>query len=327
MKYVEVVAHAESAETVSAIAEKHEVADFRLGRVGKDKMQPMRLLVTEDKLQSVLDALQALFGKQPAARIVVLPVEISLPKPSEEEREEEDAATTAREALYEEVEKNARLDLNFVVLIILSTIVAAIGIIENNVAVVIGAMVIAPLLGPNLAFGLGTALGDIPLMRKSALSNSVGIVLAIALSVLLGIFWPFAGKSPELLARTRVGLDSVALALASGAAAALSLTTGLSSILVGVMVAVALLPPAVTLGLMLGHGDLGLAIGAGLLLAINLVCVNLASKVVFFLKDIRPRTWWEKKKAKRAMVIYILAWLATLIILVFFIYGRRAYAT
>ncbi|MDG4475178.1 TIGR00341 family protein [Thiovibrio frasassiensis] len=327
MKYVEVVAHAESAETVSAIAEKHEIADFRLGVVGKDKMQPMRLLVTEDKLQSVLDALQALFGKQPAARIVVLPVEISLPKPSEEEREEEDAATTARERLYEEVEKNARLDLNFVVLIILSTIVAAIGIIENNVAVVIGAMVIAPLLGPNLAFGLGTALGDIPLMRKSALSNSVGIVLAIALSVLLGIFWPFADKSPELLARTRVGLDSVALALASGAAAALSLTTGLSSILVGVMVAVALLPPAVTLGLMLGHGDLGLATGAGLLLAINLVCVNLASKVVFFLKDIRPRTWWEKKKAKRAMVIYILAWLATLIILVFFIYGRRAYAT
>ena len=327
MKYVEMLADAKSADTVSTIAEKHEVADFRLGVVGKDDMQPMRLLVTEDKLQSVLDALQMLLGKQPAARIVVLPVEISLPKPSEEEREEEDAATTARERLYEEVEKNARLDLNFVVLIILSTIVAAIGIIENNVAVVIGAMVIAPLLGPNLAFGLGTALGDIPLMRKSALSNSVGIVLAIALSVLLGIFWPFADKSPELLARTRVGLDSVALALASGAAAALSLTTGLSSILVGVMVAVALLPPAVTLGLMLGHGDLGLAIGAGLLLAINLVCVNLASKVVFFLKDIRPRTWWEKKKAKRAMVIYILAWLATLIILVFFIYGRRAYAT
>lgn len=326
MKYVEVVADAENAERVSAIAEKHEAADFRLGRADKNKMQPMRLLVADDKLQPVLDSLQYLFGKQSEARIVVLPVEISLPKPSEEELAEEDAATAAREALYAGVEKNAHLDQNFLVLVFLSTIVASIGLIENNVAVVIGAMVIAPLLGPNLAFGLGTALGDISLMRKSALTNSVGITLAIAISVLLGIFWHFEGKSPELLARTRVGLDSVALALASGAAAALSLTTGLSSILVGVMVAVALLPPAVTLGLMLGHGDLGLAGGAGLLLAINLVCVNLASKVVFFVKDIRPRTWWEKKKAKRAMTIYILAWLATLVILVFFIYGRRAFA-
>ena len=66
------------------------------------------------------------------------------------------------------------------------------------------------------------------------------------------------------------------LALASGAAA-LSLTTGLSSVLVSVMVAVALLPPAVTLGLMLGYGDFNLALGAGLLLAINLVCVNMVS--------------------------------------------------
>jgi uncharacterized hydrophobic protein (TIGR00341 family) len=324
MKYVEVVTDAGNADTVSAIAEKHEASDFRLGIVGGDGMQPIRLLVADDKIQSVLDSLQTLLRSQPTARIIVLPVEIALPKPSEEELKEEDAAITAREALYAGVEKNARLDLNFVVLVLLSTVVAAIGLIESNVAVVIGAMVIAPLLGPNLAFGLGTALGDISLMRKSALTNSVGIVLAIALSVAIGYFGLFDFSSPELVARTQVGLDSVALALASGAAAALSLTTGLSSVLVGVMVAVALLPPAVTLGLMLGQGNTSLAVGAGLLLVINLVCVNLASKVVFFVKGIRPRTWWEKKKAKRAMLIYILGWLVTLVILMFFIYGRRA---
>jgi uncharacterized membrane protein len=77
---------------------------------------------------------------------------------------------------------------------------------------------------------------------------------------------------------------------------------------------------------MLGLGDLNLAFGAGLLLAINVVCVNLAIKVVFFFKGIRPRTWWEKKKAKRSMAIYILVWVVTLVILVFFIYGHRALA-
>jgi uncharacterized hydrophobic protein (TIGR00341 family) len=327
MKYVEVVADAGSADTVSAIAEKHEVSDCRAGVAGDDGLQPMRLLVADDKLQPVLDSLQTLLGAQPSARIVVLPVEIALPKPSEEERKEEDAATAARESLYDGVEKNARLDRNFIVLVFLSTVVAAIGLIESNVAVVIGAMVIAPLLGPNLAFGLGTALGDVSLMRKSVLTNATGIALAVALSVGIAVIWPFGPfdvLSPEITSRTQVGLDSVALALASGAAAALSLTTGLSSVLVGVMVAVALLPPAVTLGLMLGHGDLNLAFGAGLLLAINLVCVNLACKVVFMIKGIHPRTWMEKEKARHAMLIYILGWVVTLIILLGIIYGRRA---
>ena len=92
-------------------------------------------------------------------------------------------------------------------------------LIENNVAVVIGAMVIAPLLGPNLAFGLGTALGDTSLMRKSALTNSVGILFASSLSVIIGMFVLFDVSSPELIARTQGGMDSIALALASGTAA------------------------------------------------------------------------------------------------------------
>lgn len=86
-------------DTVSAIAEKFKAADFRLGPVSEDRMQPMRLLVADDKLQSVQDTLQNILGAQPFARIVVLPVEVALPKPSEEERREEDTATAAREAL------------------------------------------------------------------------------------------------------------------------------------------------------------------------------------------------------------------------------------
>jgi len=324
MKYIEVIAESGSSNTISAIAKKAKALDFRLGVVGEDGMQPMRVLVSEDKVQLMLDTLQNVLGAQPTARIVVLPVESSLPKPDEEKRKEEDAAVEARESLYEGVEKNARLDFNFVVLSILSTLVAGIGLIENNVAVVIGAMVIAPLLGPNLALSLGTALGDIPLMRKSAQTLFAGVLLAVGLSAGLAMLWPYDLTSHELLSRTEAGMDSVALALASGAAAALSLTTGLSSVLVGVMVAVALLPPATALGLMLGDGDIGLAIGAGLLLAVNIVCINLASKIVFFVKGIRPRTWLEKERAKRAMVVYVLGWLVTLVILMIVIYMRRS---
>jgi uncharacterized hydrophobic protein (TIGR00341 family) len=323
MRYVEIIADAGSSGTVLAIAEKAKVQDFRLGVVGEDGMQQMRMLVSDDKLQLVLDTLQNVLGAQPTARIVVLAVEMSLPKPDEEKRKQEDSATAAREALYEGVEKDVRLDFNFVVLVILSSLVAAIGLITNNVAVVIGAMVIAPLLGPNLALSLGTALGDLSLIRKSVQTLVAGTLLAVAVSAGLGMFWPSDMTSHELISRTEVGLDSAALALASGAAAALSLTTGLSSVLVGVMVAVALLPPAAALGLMLGYGNTGLAIGAGLLLAVNVVCVNLASKIVFDIKGIRPRSWLEKEKAKRARVVYVLGWLVTLLMLIVVIYVRR----
>ncbi len=324
MKYVEVVADAGNSDTIAALAEKLEARDVRLGVVGEDGMQAVRLLVPDDKLQAALDTLQHILVAQPSARILVLPVEISLPRRPDDARREEDSAVAARESLYDSVERNARLDRNYIVLVVLSTTVAAIGLIENNVAVVIGAMVIAPLLGPNLAFGLGTALGDIALMRMSASTAAVGIAVAISLTTAIGALWPFDVSSPEITARTDVGMDSVALALAAGAAAALSLTTGLPSVLVGVMVAVALLPPAATLGLMLGQGDTHLAVGAGLLLAINVVCVNLASKVVFYVKGIRPRSWWEKEKSRRAMVVYVLIWLGTLVVLMVFIYGRRA---
>ena len=323
MKYVEIVADVGLVDTVSAIAEQHEVSDFRLGVLNEDGLQQMRLLVPDHKIQNVLDKLQRTLDTQPNEKIVFLPVEVSLPKPSDEERRDENLATTSRESLYRDVEKNSHLDTGFILLVILSTIVAAVGLIRDNVAVIIGAMVIAPLLGPNLALGLGTALGDVSLMLKATFTTLIGIAITIIMSILIGLVFSGETNSVELLARTDVGMDSIALALASGAAAALSITTGLSSVLVGVMVAVALLPPAATIGIMLGYGNINLALGATLLLAINIVCVNLACNVVFLTKGISPRSWWGKENAKKSIKNYTLVWIITLIILMIMMYSRK----
>lgn len=148
------------------------------------------------------------------------------------------------------------------------------------------------------------------------------MLLAIGLSIGLGSWWPYAIESKELLARTNVGLDSIALALASGAAAVLSLTTGLASVLVGVMVAVALLPPAATMGFMLGAGEYTLAGSAALLLAVNIVCVNLSAKLGFLVMGIKPRTWLEQQRARQSMSSYILFWILSLCVLIMLIYLR-----
>lgn len=327
MKYLEVTAEVTSTVTVEKIAAKVKAEDVRSGPEGEDGLRIIRLLVPDDQLQSALDTLQGVLGAQHAARIVVLPVEAFLPKTEDEEkRSREDKASASREALYDSAEKSARLDGNFLTLVALSTVVAAIGLIQNSAAVVIGAMVIAPLLGPNLALSFGTALGDWSLMRKALWSLAAGIGLAVGLSVGLGVCWPMELDSPELSSRTTAGIDSVVLALASGAAAALSLVSGLSSTLVGVMVAVALLPPAAAAGLMVGVGEWELAEGAGLLLAVNVVCVNLAGKVVFLFKGVRPRTWMEKKKARKAMWSVLLVWGITLGLLLLAILAKASWA-
>lgn len=326
MKIIEILADGSYLPALKNISEKQEAADYWVGPKGQDGRHEVRLLVNPEKRQDTLDALQAVLGNSESAKWFLIPVEASLPRPQEKKAEEEDktdSVTTSREELYNSVEKSARLDSNFLLLVFLSTIVVAIGLLEDNVAVVIGAMVIAPLLGPNIALALGTALGDTSLMWKSLKTTCAGLALALGLCFLLGMLWPLNFESKELIARTDAGLDSAALAFASGAAAVLSLTTGLPSVLVGVMVAVALLPPTATLGLMMGAGDWELATGAGLLLAVNIVCVNLAAKISFLFRGIKPRTWLEKQKARQSMTLYIILWILTLAVLLVAIYLRH----
>ena len=202
-----------------------------------------------------------------------------------------------REELYEDIKNGARLSRVYMTMVALSTVVAAIGLNQNSVAIIIGAMVIAPLLGPNVALSLGITLGDLSLLRHGLLTALAGVVAALVLSVILGMLLNVDPTLSEMASRTRVELGDVAVALASGSAGALAFTTGVSATLIGVMVAVALLPPLVTSGLLLGGGHLALALGALSLFLVNLICVNLAGVTTFLLQGIKPTSWWEKDRA------------------------------
>ena len=324
MKIIEIVTPSKNLPAVEGIINQHD-SEILWVNSNENGGKMIRALVSDDQRQAVLDALQGLFGSGGNSKILVLALEAALPRKEskKEENETPDPVTTTREEIYSNIEKNTRLDSTYLLLVFLSTVVVAIGLLENNVAVVIGAMVIAPLLGPNIALALGAALGDMSLMWKAFKTIIAGISLALVLSIGLGAYHPLSLDSPELMARTQVGLDSMALAFASGAAAVVSLTTGLSSVLVGVMVAVALLPPTATLGIMLGAGNNQLAVGAALLLAVNIVCVNLSAKVVFLVRGIKPRSWLEKQKARQSITAYLVIWIFSLAILLAIILFRQ----
>lgn len=288
--------------------------------VSEDRFN-LRVLVESDHAESVVTALDKGFGHHAEFRLTLQAVEATLPVPEEKEPVKDKAAAEPPERvacmeLVAAMSEGVKLSRTFFLTVFLSTVVAAVGLIRNNVAVVIGAMVIAPLLTPNMALALGTTLGDRKLSGHAVRSNLTGLLVALVLAVLMGIWVPFDPATPEMAGRTVVTLGDVALALAAGAAGALAFTSGVSAALVGVMVAVALLPPLVTGGLLIGSGQWTAGGQAMLLLLTNIICVNLAGVGTFLLQGIRPTHYWQEKRAARMVRIALTLWIALLMILV-----------
>ena len=344
-KVIEVATPPDRVKAVQSVAEDLEVDDVQVAPAPlADGRLTIRLLVGEIDRQGLLDRLQSALGKSDNWRITMLPTDTVIPREEPEEKDKEDAdgetgaahdekdeekkkeeqARASREELYHLVADGVHTDADFLLLVVLSTVVAWVGLAQDSVAILIGAMVIAPLLGPNVAFAFGAAIGDRKLMLEAFVASVTGMALAIAIAGGLAlVIMPNLG-SHELMARTTLDYAGIALALASGAAAALSVTTGLSMTLVGVMVAVALLPPGATFGIMLALGRMDLAIGAAMLLVANIACVNLAAQVVFVAKGVRPRTWAERKNARRAVIVNMVTWAALLAVLIAVIGLRQA---
>lgn len=314
--------------TILALVDKYPVQQY-WHHTGNNEMQSYYLLIDTEVSQAILDALSNILGHDEGAKIIVHPIEAVLPKPQKtkedikNEKKRKLRGGLSREELYEDVYKGAKLNSDFLYLVFFSTLVAGVGLIQDSPAIVIGAMVIAPMLGSHLALALGTVLADFDLSFRALKTSAVGFFFTLVLSVLIGYFMDVNLESKEIISRTSVEMNAIVLALASGAAGVLSLTSGVSSVLVGVMVAVALLPPASAFGILLGNGNFNLAWGALILLLVNIVCVNIAANLVFLFKGIAPRSWYEKEKARKKTFVYLVLWFIMLAVLATLVYYRN----
>lgn len=327
-RLIEVILPRQFEHKVQELLKDQKVLGVWQSGLSKDQIM-VRVLLPAEETEGVLDLLKKHYSHVEGFRAMLLSVEASLPRsepegkkePEKEKLEPEPDAKAkpgriSRQELYDDVTQSAELSRVFLVMVVLSSIVAAIGVLRNNLVALIGAMVIAPLLGPNVALSLGTTLGDVSLAKRALKVNVVGIFTALVLSIIIGFFFTVNPDIHVLASRTEVGLGDILLALAAGSAGALAFTTGIPTALVGVMVAVALLPPLVTFGLLLGSGHWNMALGAMLLLLVNLICINLAGVTTFLAQGIRPITWWEADRATKATRIAILLWGLLLLALV-----------
>lgn len=301
----------------------------RILDVWRDKLDDgryhTRILVDAENTEAILDRIAAQLNIE-TDRAVLLPVLATLPRPEEPEPDQAPASQKkprsrlSREELYAEITDQAEPTRTFLVLAVLSSIVASFGLMRDDLAIIIGAMVIAPLLGPNVALALATALADKVLMIRAMKANIAGAGIALLPPLAAGAFLFVDPQTPAIAMRTSVGIGDIALALASGAAGALAFTSGLPAAVIGVMVAVALLPPMATAALLAGAGYWDGAFGAGMLTATNIICVNLAGVTVFLAQGIAPFGYREARRARKTTITALTLWLALLMALAVFIF-------
>lgn len=171
---------------------------------------------------------------------------------------------------------------DYYLLLLLSGSIASFGLLANSAATIIGAMIVAPLMGPILAIGYAIVAGNRRLLKRSILALSTGAVLTITIAVIIGGILGSIDPGSEIMGRTQPTLLDLGVALAAGATGALAqCRRDISNTLPGVAIAVALVPPLSVVGLGLSLGSLAIAGGSFLLFLTNLVGIILASSGVF----------------------------------------------
>src|SRR5210317_646702 len=184
--------------------------------------------------------------------------------------------------LVQQLEQGAQGNIDFIMMMVLSTSLASLGLLADSTAVVIGAMLVAPLMGPLVAAGHSLVQANLSLFRRSLGVAGIGLGIGFAASLIFGALNPGFEPTLEIEARGTPDLLDLGIAFFSGMTAAYA--TGRSNVMTtiaGVAIAAALVPPLAVVGIALTHGSPLISGNAAILLITNLVAIILGAAIVF----------------------------------------------
>ncbi|MFC7097303.1 TIGR00341 family protein [Halobaculum marinum] len=318
MRLVQVMVPAGKRETVLATLDDEGI-DYVLSdeTSGREYTAVVSFPLPTEAVEPVLAELREA-GLERDAYTVVLDAETVVSKRFEalEERyengDEGNGDRIAREELLARATDMAPRFPTFVTMTVISAVVATAGLLLDSAAVVVGSMVIAPLIGPAMAASAGTVLDDDDLFERGVKLQLLGGVLAVASAagfaaiLRYGSVVPFSASEVFSIAEVRERLApdvlSLPIALGAGVAGALSLSSGVSSALVGVMIAAALVPPTAVVGIGLAWGEPVAVSGAALLVLVNFVSINFAALATLWYKGYRPERFWRLDETRATTI-------------------------
>ncbi len=184
---------------------------------------------------------------------------------------------------------NGGLSGRYLMMTVISAAIAVLGLMLSSPAVVIGAMLVSPMMGPIVALGFSVALLDWARLKQSLTCLAVGVAIALTVAILLTLLSPLKEPTSEILARTRPNFFDLLIAVFSGVAGAYAVIRERGETIIGVTIATALMPPVATVGFGIGTGDLSISIGAFYLFMTNLVAIALAATLTAGFYGFRPR--------------------------------------
>lgn len=189
----------------------------------------------------------------------------------------------------------------------LSAIISTLGLLANSVAIIIGAMIIAPLMGPIIGMAYSVAMGNRKLLRRSSLTLLKGIVLTVILSWLTASIIGLENIESEILSRTNPTLLDFGIAMAAGLAGSFTQTRrSIADAIPGVAIAVALVPPLSVIGIGLALAEQEIAVGASLLFLTNLICIIFFGSLVFLFQSYGNLDRAKKGLAMSTIVMFAL---------------------
>jgi len=259
----------------------------------------------EPVMQHLTDA-----GVQEESYAIVLPTETVVSRRLPALKERFPGLRIAREELAARAEELAPANSTFFAFLLLSTVIATTGLLLDSAATIIGAMVVAPLMGPAISASVGAVLDEPAMRRRGSLLQVTGLLAAIATAAVMG--WILQQTVlippgldirtiPQVAERTSPNVLSLFLALGSGLAGAISIIRGAGSALVGVAIAVALIPPAATAGLGIAFGLPGVAVAATVLVVVNLLAINLSALLLFYGAGFKPLDAGDREGVRTAV--------------------------
>ena len=220
-----------------------------------------------------------------------------------------------REATIESVKKDISFKGHTAWILIFSIFVASIGLNVSSTAVVIGAMLISPLMGPIVGIGMGVAINDVEMMRRSLINLGVMVFLSVLTAFLYFKLSPLTEETPELLARTYPTILDVLIAIFGGLGLIVAKTKRgtIVSVIFGVAIATALMPPLCTVGYGLAVGNASYAGGALYLFSINAVFIALSTFIVSKILRFPLVRYANSKRRKRIAQIATLIAIAVMV--------------
>lgn len=191
-----------------------------------------------------------------------------------------DGETHGRSLILASVARDARLDTKYLLLIVMATAIATLGLLQSSAPVVIGAMLVSPLLGPIMGIGFGLAVIDSGLIKRSLVTLAAGTIVAIIVAALIIWLSPIKDVTPEIRARTQPTLIDLGVAVVGGIAGVYAIMRKLSGVMVGVAIATALLPPLSTVAFGFITGRYDFAAGGALLFLTNVFAIAFSVTII-----------------------------------------------